>query len=73
MEPGEDQPAVYDLPPPALNTAMKEGGIDELRELCRAVEFITLWCRHQAQPTKSDATILLRPLPRIFELRHEEV
>ena len=60
MEPGEHQPRVYDLPPPALNTAMKEGGIGELRELCRAVQFITLWCRHQAQPTKSDATILLR-------------
>jgi len=73
MEPGEEQPTVYDLPPPALNKAMREGGIDELRELCRAVEFVTLWCRHQAQPTKSDATILLRPLPRIFELRHEEI
>jgi len=52
---------------------MKEGGIHELRELCRAVQLITLWCRHQAQPTKPDATILLRPLPRIFELRHEEI
>ena len=73
MEPGEQQPTVYDLPPPALNRAMKDGGIDQLAELCRAVEYITLWCRHRTQPVNPNGSILLRPVPRLFELRHEEI
>ena len=64
---------LYELAAPAFNTAMEDGDIEDLAEICLAARVVVALCQRKAPPTNANGTVIARPTVTLFKHRYEEI